>query len=60
MMMKIAAETANAQMINVIITVELEGAKMPKLTKIATNHDVTTIRSGIDIDVCSDSRNINQ
>ena len=59
-MMKIAAETAIAQAMSVIITVALDGAKMPKLMKIATNQDVTTTKSGIDMDVCSDSRNINQ
>ena len=59
-MIKIAAETAIAQMTSVTITVELEGAKAPKLIKIATSHNVTTIKSGNDIEVCSDSRNINQ
>ncbi len=59
-MMKIAAETATAQTISVAITVEFDGANIPKLTNIAISHDVTTINRGIDIEVCSDSRNINQ
>ena len=60
MMMKIAAEAASAQMTSVRITVALRGANIPKLTKIAVNHDVTTTNKGIDIEVCSDWRYINQ
>ena len=60
MMMKIAAEAASAQITSVRITVVLRGAKISKLTKMVTSHDVTTINRGIDIEVCSDWRYINQ
>src|SRR5271165_4166320 len=38
MMIKIAAETANAQITSATITVGLGGAKRPKPTKMATSH----------------------
>ena len=60
MMMKIAAETASAQIISVRTTVEFGGAKIPKLTKIVTSHDVTTTNSGVGSKACSDSRNMSQ
>ena len=60
MMMKTAAETASAQTTSVRITVELRGAKTPKLTKIAISHDVTTANRANGIEVCSDWRYINQ
>ena len=60
MMMKIAAETAMAQMISVAITVAFGGAKIPKLMKIIISHDVTTNNNVIGTEACSDSRNISQ
>ena len=59
-MMKIATETAIAQMANVKITFEMRGAKMPKLKKMTTSHAVMADKTGIVIDVCSDLRNSNQ
>ena len=60
MMMKIAAEAAVAQTISTAITVRFGGAKIPKLVKMITNHEVTTIKRGVEMDVCSDTRNISQ
>jgi hypothetical protein len=58
MMMKIAPEAAAAQTISITITLEFGGAKIPKLMKMITKHEVTAINRGIDIELCSDTRNI--
>ena len=59
-MMKIAPETAKAQISSVNTTLGVRGAKMPKLKKMITSHVVTTDNRGTVIEVCSDCRNINQ
>src|SRR5271156_5603942 len=60
MMRKIAAETDNAQIASVTITVGFGGAKRPKPTKMATSQATRTTSRGMDMPVCSASTNINQ
>ena len=57
-MMKIAEETASALRARVAITVELVGAKRPKLRKMAASHKTRTTNSGIGMGFCSDFRNM--
>ena len=56
-MMKMAAETAMAQTINVTMTVPFGGAKRPKLMKMAASHDTTTMSNGMEMELLSDWRN---
>ena len=60
MMTKTAAETATAHATSVTNTVLLRGANSPKLTKMAVSHATTTTNRGIERELPSDPRNINQ